>query len=113
MGMLFDHGCDAITAVNFNLVIQRMLQTGGGTTAMLCIFVTTLPFYALTFEEFYTGTLVMPAFTGPDDAALAVLIFSFITAYYGSQELWASDIDVFGFGTMRTSQVFAYFLFSV
>ena len=112
MGMLFDHGCDAITSVNFNLIIQRMLQAGGGTTAMLCIFISTLPFYALTFEEFYTGILVMPAFTGPDDAALAVLFFSCLTAYFGSEELWASEVDVFGFGTMRISHVFAYLLFT-
>jgi hypothetical protein len=30
MGMLFDHGCDAITSVNFNIVVQRMMQVGSG-----------------------------------------------------------------------------------
>lgn len=84
MGMLFDHGCDAMTAVNFNIVIQRMMQTGGGTIAMLSMLISTLPFYALSFEEFYTGVLVMPAFTGPDDAALSVFVLACITAYYGS-----------------------------
>lgn len=84
MGMLFDHGCDAMTAVNFNLVIQRMMQNGGGTIAMLSMLISTLPFYALSFEEFYSGILVMPAFTGPDDAALAILVLSCISAYYGS-----------------------------
>ena len=84
MGMLFDHGCDAITSVNFNLICQRMLQAGTGMPAILSIFISTLPFYALIFEEFYTGILVMPAFTGPDDASLYILLFSCFTAYYGS-----------------------------
>ena len=112
MGMLFDHGCDAITSVNFNLICQRMLQAGTGMPAMLSIFISTLPFYALIFEEFYTGILVMPAFTGPDDASLYILLFSCFTAYYGSQELWLTEIDVFGFGPMRISHVFSYLLFS-
>lgn len=88
MGMLFDHGCDAFTAVNVNIIIQRMLQAGAGTPAILAIFISTLPFYALTFEEFYTGILVMPAFSGPDDASLCILFFSCLTGYYGSEELW-------------------------
>ena len=54
----------------------------------------------------------MPAFTGPDDASLYILLFSCFTAYYGSQELWLTEIDVFGFGPMRISHVFSYLLFA-
>lgn len=75
------------------------------------LFVSTLPFYALSFEEFYTGVLVMPAFNGPDDAALAILVMSLITAFFGSQELWAMEVEIFGFGSIRMSQILSYFLF--
>lgn len=111
MGMLFDHGCDAVTSFQFNMVIQRMLQVGSGPQALCNIFISTIPFYALSFEEFYTGILVMPAFSGPDDAALAVLVVSLISAYFGSQELWGQEIEIFGFGSMPMVQIMSYTLF--
>ena len=86
------------------MVIQRMCQVGNGPIAIVCLLVTTLPFYSLSFEEFYTGVLVMPAFTGPDDAALCVFVFSLITAGYGAQELWGTDLDIFGYG-VRTGHL--------
>lgn len=85
MGMLFDHGCDAMTAFHFNIVIQRMIQTGNGTFSLVLLFVSILPFYLITLDEFYSGILVMPAFSGPDDASLAILFASLVTAYYGSE----------------------------
>ena len=112
MGMLFDHGCDAITAINFNIIIQRVMQAGGGPTAMFCSYISTMPFYIMTLEEFYTGVLTLPAYSGPDEAALAILVFMLLTAYFGSEELWAAEIDVFGFGPMRTSHIFAFVLFT-
>lgn len=53
----------------------------------------------------------MPAFTGPDDAALAILILSTITAYFGSAELWGMEIELFGLGSIKMIQIVAYFLF--
>lgn len=73
------------------------------------MFLTTIPFYALTLEEFYSGILIMPAFSGPDDAALALLFSCFATGYYGSEN-WATEVDFFGFGSMRVVHMFGYVL---
>jgi len=112
MGMLFDHGCDAITSINFNLVIQRVLQVGGGPAAVFCGFISTMPFYIMTLEEFYTGVLTLPAYSGPDEAALAILIFMSITAYFGSEELWGQELEIFGLGTWKACHIFGIVLFS-
>jgi hypothetical protein len=110
MGMLFDHGCDALTTMHFTFIIQRMLQIGNGPLAIGGMMISTFPFYYISLEEFYSGILVMPAFTGPDDASLAILVVSLGTAYFGSEEIWGSEVDFFGFGNMRLSHLFGYVL---
>ena len=79
---------------------------------MMSMIVTTLSFYTLSLEEFYTGKLVMPAFTGPDDAALFLLILSCISAYYGSTELWATEIELPFIGSTKTGHVTTYLMFA-
>lgn len=37
MGMLFDHGLDATTAIVMNVVITRMIQVGSGLPAIIGI----------------------------------------------------------------------------
>ena len=37
MGMLFDHGLDATTAIVMNVVLTRILQVGSGLPAILAI----------------------------------------------------------------------------
>jgi len=68
------------------------------------------PFYYLILEEFYVGKLVQPALSGPDDASLAVYAVCLLTAYMGSEELWRTEHDFFGFGAVRTSHLFLYTL---
>lgn len=67
-----------------------MLQIGNGPMAVVGMMISIIPFYYISLEEFYSGVLVMPAFSGPDDASLAILIVSLGTAYFGSEEIWAS-----------------------
>lgn len=47
----------------------------------------------------------MPAFTGPDDAALCVLVGTLLTAHFGAVEMWATELDLFGFGGIRTGHL--------
>ena len=106
LGMLFDHGCDAMTAVLNNIMVQRILQMGSGAPALICMMVSTIPFYYLILEEFYLGVLMMPMFSGPDDSSLAYYALCLYTAWAGSEALWAAEHNFFGFGEMRLSHVF-------
>ena len=83
MGMLFDHGLDATTAIVMNIVLARMLNVGPGLPAILVIQISTVPFYYLTMEEYYIGMLNLPMFSGPDDTSLYVSGICFFCAYMG------------------------------
>ena len=94
MGMLFDHGLDATTAIVMNVVLCRMIQVGSGLPALFAIQISTVPFYALTMEEYYIGMLNLPMFSGPDDTSVLISAVCFITAYLGSGDIFTEHIDV-------------------
>ena len=67
MGMMFDHGLDAASAIVMTLVMLRMAQVGGGITALVGMQVSLIPQYYTFLEEYYIGKMVFPMFTGPED----------------------------------------------
>lgn len=107
MGMLFDHGCDATTAVINNILFQRMMLIGGGWRSMLSMMVSTIPAYYLILEEYYLGTLLLPMFSGPDDISIAYYFICCYTAYYGS-DIWEGQFNFLGFGEMKFVHVLLY-----
>lgn len=62
----------------------------------------TIPFYYLTLETYYLGQLILPPFSGPDDASVAHFFVHLFTAYVGSQELWQRKFNFLGFGDIKT-----------
>ena len=94
MGMLFDHGLDATTAIVMNVVLCRIIQVGSGLPAILAVQISTVPFYALTMEEYYIGMLNLPMFTGPDDTSVLISGICFIAAYLGKGDFWMEPIEV-------------------
>ena len=49
--------------------------------------------YYLFIEEFYMGKLVLGKFSGPDDLGISLTLLTFVTAYFGSEELWGREIE--------------------
>ena len=45
---------------------------------------TTIPFYYLIYQEYYTGVLNLPFMSGPDDTSVLVTLMCWFTAYEGS-----------------------------
>ena len=117
MGMLFDHGLDATTAILMNVVIARIVQVGNGLPAILAIQISTVPFYYLTMEEYYIGMLNLPMFTGPDDTSLLISGLCFMSAYTGP-EWWSEQLEIpFGiheiFGLEPTLKRSSYAVFLI
>jgi ethanolaminephosphotransferase len=83
--LLFDHGCDAINASLLAICMGSVFATGWTTKIFLGYFIGFVPFYYQTWEEYYTGTMVLPAFNGPSEGLVVIAIFSFISAILGSQ----------------------------
>jgi len=102
MGMLFDHGLDATTAIVVMYPLGRIHNVGGGLNLLIFIMMSTVSFYYLTIEEYYLGKLTQPAIAGPDDSSLIISGICFYTAYMGS-DIWLKEADFFGFGNQRFS----------
>jgi len=112
LGLLFDHGCDAMNSIlgsanwiaamamvpgNVNLLpggsnysdnIQHkslLSEVFGGDAilAALLILLPMLAFYISTWEQFYTGKLVLPPFNGPSEGLLMGASLSIISFFWG------------------------------
>ena len=87
MGMHFDHECDAVVCVMSPMLLSRITQIGSGMPGMVSFYLPTLPFFWISLSGYYTGELLLPALSGPEDTQLAFSMFCFFTAYMGS-EFW-------------------------
>jgi len=113
MGMLFDHGLDATTCVVGNYPFLRMWQGGPGLPALVLVMMSTIMAYYLFLEEYYMGKLVLGQLSGPDDMGIFLSFCCFLTAYYGSEELWGRELEgVFGVEKMRLGQAVIYAIFA-
>jgi phosphatidylglycerophosphate synthase len=89
LGLLFDHGCDAVNAglIGF-LSLALHLGSGPHTWTTLALWIIpTSAFFVNTWEEFHTGTLVLPIVNGANEGLLLAFGALFSTAAYG-QGIW-------------------------
>jgi ethanolaminephosphotransferase len=86
LGMLFDHGCDAINAGVSVMTMGAVMGTGWTGKLYMPYFAAFLPFYVQTWEEYYTGTMIFPMFNGPTQGILMAVGVCFIQAYIGNEK---------------------------
>ena len=69
MGMLFDHGTDAIVACFSSMILCRIMQAfaGSGYFGMLGFYICFIPFWFFNLTEYYCGVMNLPALIGPED----------------------------------------------
>jgi len=87
LGLLFDHGCDAINSVFGSANWMVALALSRQTDLVLCFIMLMGPyalFFVGTWEEFYTGELVMPILNGPNEGLLGAVAMSLVSAAYGT-----------------------------
>jgi len=98
LGMLFDHGCDAINSPLGSACWACAMGIGPSSRVVMFATLTSsmIPFYTATWEEYYTGALVLPVINGPNEgilmgAALSVASFLWGASYwhtYSWNEAW-------------------------
>jgi ethanolaminephosphotransferase len=64
LGMLFDHGCDAINSTVISIPVAAALGTGWTPKLFFCLWCGYVPFYVQTWEEYYVGAMVLPVING-------------------------------------------------
>lgn len=83
LGLLFDHGCDALNVSLTTLTLASTLQTGGTWKTFLLWSGGTIVFYFATWEEFHTGELILPIVNGPTEGLIVVSLLHVLTPVLG------------------------------
>lgn len=65
LGLLFDHGCDAINAGLCVIPMSAAMGTGWTLGVFFPLWCGMVPFYFETWEEYHVGSMVLPFFNGP------------------------------------------------
>jgi phosphatidylglycerophosphate synthase len=91
LGLLFDHGCDAFNASMIGwLCLALQTGAGGASWEAMAMWVTpTLPFFVNTWEEFHTGSLILPVINGANEGLVVLMALLLSTAVWGPR-IWAA-----------------------
>lgn len=87
LGLLFDHGCDAVNSVFGSANWMVALALSSSTDLSLAFIVLMGPyalFFVSTWEEYHTGQLVMPLCNGPNEGLLGAVAMSIVSAHKGT-----------------------------
>lgn len=81
LGLLFDHGIDALNIVLGAFNSMAMLQVGHSREMCALIWLAgVVPFFFATWEEYHTGYLYLGFFNGPTDGVLILAASQFLSA---------------------------------
>jgi ethanolaminephosphotransferase len=86
LGLLFDHGADSLNTVLLMLIVPSLLQTGVTWPSLafgVCIMT---GFFSATLEQYYVGSLNLPAINGVSDACLVIMAIDLIAATKGKEK---------------------------
>ena len=86
LGLLFDHGCDAINSIfgSVNWIIGMALVPNENLLeCWALVFGPYAMFYVATWEQYHTGELILPAVNGPNEGLLGGALLSITSWYYG------------------------------
>eukprot|EP00743_Colponemidia_sp_Colp-15_P001389 GILK01001524.1.p1 GENE.GILK01001524.1~~GILK01001524.1.p1 ORF type:complete len:377 (-),score=56.07 GILK01001524.1:172-1302(-) len=95
LGLLFDHGCDAVNCTISSMTMMSTLQVGPNYLAVIMWAIATVPFFFATWEEYFTGGLYLPIVNGPTEGLFAVAFLYVFTGWKGAA-YWA-ELNDFGF----------------
>jgi len=90
LGLLFDHGCDAINSIfgSANVIIgMNLIPSENMFQVWLLVFGPFVMFFIATWEQFFTGELIMPILNGPSEGLVLSAFLSFTSYRFGS-EFW-------------------------
>jgi len=104
LGLLFDHGCDALNTGLSCMTLCSSLQLGSSWKTVVMAVSSLSTFYAATWEEYYTGELILPEINGPNEGVIIVAGMHVITGLFGPS-MWLKTIDLFGGFQLNTAAV--------
>jgi len=94
LGLLFDHGCDALNTFISGLSMFTVFQMGNTPLAVVAYLIAMVPFYAATWEEYYVEGLHLPLINGPNEGLVGLIGLYLISGVTGT-DIWTSQIGPF------------------
>jgi ethanolaminephosphotransferase len=95
LGLLVDHGCDALTTFLFTMCLGSIVRLEGAFMYTVIWLMAAHTFYLCTWEEYQTDRLDFPCFHGVSEGTFAAMGTMLFTAFVG-QDFWITPVDVFG-----------------
>ena len=92
LGMLFDHGCDAVVAVINSTLMQRIFCCGTNPYHLFAMMIAIFPFYFVTMEQHYTGEMNFPEINGVDEGSVVIFTLAILSGIYGNANLWKAKV---------------------
>ena len=84
--MLFDHGCDSITAFVTTMAMARLMSLNDTQWAWSVVLTTIMFFFAI-LEQYYTHTLLLRIVNHVNEGMCLVILMGLITCITGS-DFW-------------------------
>ena len=94
LGMLFDHGLDAINTILSSLTVARIMPFNPVEQTLFAI-LSTLIFYLATLEQYYSHEMNLPIINGPNEGLYGAIAGFLITSVLGP-EFWLNT-HIFGY----------------
>jgi ethanolaminephosphotransferase len=107
LGLLFDHGCDAMNTFISGLSVFTVVQFGNTALPLYAYMIGMTGFFLATWEEYYVGSLDLPLINGANEGVVAVIVLFIVSGIFGTQ-IWntqvgplkANEIVLLGFVAM-------------
>jgi ethanolaminephosphotransferase len=90
VGQLVDHGCDSINSMFGSagwILGMALIPSEDKLVSWMVVFIPLAIFFSTTMEEYFTGSLRLPAFNGPNEGLLGGAVLSF-SAWYSGPHIW-------------------------
>ncbi len=95
LGMLFDHGCDAINSVISPVTTAACVGMGWELGWVYLTSTVFVAFFFQTWEEYYVGEMNLPVFNGPSEGLLMTAVLCFFSGLSPQgPHFWTRALDL-------------------
>lgn len=92
MGMMVDHGVDALTAALFPISTAKLWMPGNNLIIVVASLTATIPFWFANLESYYTGGVRLPPINGQGEGSVILCAACFIITIIPNEVYFAPII---------------------
>ncbi|KPI83489.1 putative aminoalcohol phosphotransferase [Leptomonas seymouri] len=92
LGLLMDHGCDAINCIVGGLSTAAVVSAGPCWKTWMIVLNTVTVFFLNTWEHYYRDVLVLPVINGPNEGIMLAIGVYVWTAWVGGPQWWYDSV---------------------